>query len=246
MTGRAFAPLALAALLAGVPLAWGEELLPEKTDIPGDFSTVLCPDRGAAMRMLHAHYGVREGRFDIPAFMRGLEATQCQQRSGPLVIERVIERRRMPDETVLFYLARRPDGSTVYGLVSEEGNNRHPRNAFEAFLAEHAPAGKLRTRAKRTGTYVCATAEDARAVVAAIPPMREVGLANPHQVKGFQQAIKRYRCIADQGSLTVTALHERKVISRGNEWAEEWTALSATNARGEKVGVVFDADLIND
>lgn len=234
--------LASLALLAGASLCAAQEPLPARTDIPADFSTVICPGEAAAATMLRDHYAPAGNRYDIRTFMAGLKATGCVQASGPITIERVQARRRFPDETVLFYAGRRPGGQAVFGHVWEEGFVRHPRNHFERWLDLHAKDGKVPKFAKGVEIHVCPTVKAAQRVVAAIPPVHEPGVNNPHQVKALKSGLRRHGCKPGAGPFTVSAVHKSTFISRGNEAGEEWASLTATNTRGENLGLVHGRD----
>lgn len=242
----ALAVLLVAVGATGVSLAQPLPLpLPAKTDIPEDFSTVICPDEPAARRMLRNHHVEGRSWFDSPTFMRGLELTGCKQLSGPLQIKRVLDRKTLrsgPSNSYILYEATRPDGGIVYGTVHEEGNNRHPRTPLDRWFQTHAPVGWLQAKRGLRKTYVCQDPQAAKKVVAAIPPLRERGVNNPHRIRARDAAIRTSGCTRTYGRFRIAALHDSIFISTGYEAGESWTALTATDPRGRIVGLLHDAD----
>ena len=226
------------------------EPLPAKTDIPSDFSTVICPGEAAAREMLTTYYGVqpapRNHTIDTSLYFRGLAATGCTQDSpaakSPITIQQVLARRTLAlapgNETYLVYRGVNAKGVRVVGIVDETGNNRHPRTDFERWLAEFVPDGVLdHDPATMDKLYVCATTDGARAAVRAIPAKggeaaRNAAFAKARAANGCREAAAgRYR---------ITARHENRVIPCGFECEDVWNALAATDPRGRPIALIFD------
>lgn len=240
----------IALLLSAVsaPLLAQGLSLPERRDIPEDYSAVICPNEAAASRMLRDFHAESQYRsLDTPKFMEGLKATGCEQHGGPLEIDAVLDRRPIGDGRdgpFIAFKAHRPDGTIVFGTVDEAGNNRHPRTELERWAQLHAPEGVLQAGANDLPTYRCASPKAAQAVVAAIPQPGRPGVANPKLSAAFKTAIKAQGCSLAMGKFRVTEIHDSAFISLGFEEGEEWTALTATDASGATVGLVYDASLM--
>lgn len=232
----------ISALLAGPALAQTEPL-PKKTDIPSDFSTIICPNEGAARTMLN-DYHVRGGTWlDTTQFFAGLRTTGCEQRSGPLQIVHVMERKTVVPEVggaYIFYRAVRPSGETVFGIVHERGNDIHPRTPFERWTRNYAPDLRIIAKPQDKRTYVCATPAAAIKVVAAIPDFDRKGVNRTQQVRARDAAIKASGCAWATGTFTVIAVHKSIFISLGYEAGQSWTALTVKNGSGKTVGLLHD------
>lgn len=240
--------LGLLMISMSAPLLAQEQPLPARTDIPEDYSAVVCPGDAAAIAMLRDHH--REspyGNLDTPEFMRGLAATGCEQDGGPLEIERVIQRRAIgtgQDGPFIAFEARRPNGEIVFGTVDEGGNNAHPRTPLERWAQIHAPGGMLEAQAGEQRAYLCPSTSAAQGVIAAIPPTREPGVEDPRQSQAFASSIRTQRCVEASGRFRVTEVHASAFISLGFEAGEDWTALTAIDVNGNTVGLVYDASLM--
>ncbi|MBA3941169.1 MAG: hypothetical protein C0520_08165 [Sphingopyxis sp.] len=226
------------------------EPLPLRTDIPSDYSTVICPDEAAAIEMLRAYYGVqpapRNHGVDTGLFFKGLTATGCRQDSpdakSTITIREVVARRTLrlagESETHLIYRGTNASGVQLVGIVDETGNNRHPRNDFERWLSEFVPGGMLSYDPATIGTvYRCATVDGARAAVRAIPAKGKDTVRNA----AFAKARAANNCRqAEEGRYRITARHENREISCGFECEDVWNALAAIDERGRTVALIFN------
>jgi len=247
MLKRLTVALAGIAAIAATPLLAQTERLPRRTDIPDDFSTVVCGNETQARVMFAQHY-VSDGRYvDSQRLVDGLKLAGCEQTVGPIRIVAVLQRRQLeqgPGGTYMLYRGQRPDGGVVFGIIHEGGNDNHPRTALERWYQDYAPGGVLTATRGESQTYVCPTPLAAQRVVAAIPPMRNRGGANPQQLTAKRAALKAQRCTLAVGQFRVTAVHRSAYVSRGFEAGENWTAVTATNAQGRVVGLLHDTDLL--
>jgi hypothetical protein len=243
---RGLALVAVAMLIAPSAATAQQEPLPRRTDIPADYSTVICPNEAQARRMLNEFYVAGDTWFNGQAFMRGLTATGCQQLSGPLEIRDVLARKRViSTETgiYLLYRATRPSGESVFGVVHEAGNNRHGRTPQEKWLQNYSADGVVTANTDGRTTYVCPTPDAAMAVIAAIPLLRdsERGTKVSRQTRARDAALKANKCTRGDGKYTVSNVHNHAFISLGYESGEEWTALTALDRRGLTVGLLYDS-----
>ena len=222
--------------------------LPEHRDVPEDYSAVICPDEAAAATMLRVyHQESSYGNLETPKFMEGLTATGCEQHGGPLEIDSVIDRRTIgtgQDGPFIAFKAHRPDGTVIFGTVDEGGNNRHPRTPLERWTQLHAPDGFIEAGVDGLATYRCSSPNAAQAVISAIPKGSDTGDADPRQATAFKAALKAQGCAPASGKFRVTEVHSSAFISLGLESGEDWTALTATDASGATVGLVYDASLM--
>jgi hypothetical protein len=246
--GRAVVMLATVGMLAMTIMKAAAEVepLPQRTDIPADYSTVICPAEPQARRMLREFYVAGGQWFNGQVFMSGLDITGCRQLGGPLQIREVLERKRVVDTETgiyLMYRAVRPDGASVFGIVHESGNNRHPRNPEERWRQTNAPEGHVIANTDKRTTYVCPTPEAAMAVVAAIPRLRENerGTKVSRQARARDTALTASRCIRADGTYTVSKVHNSVFISLGYEAGQEWTALTVIDRQGRTVGLLYDS-----
>ncbi len=237
-------------LLAGMvtsPVFAKSEPLPTKIDIPVDLSMVQCPNEAAMQMMLRDYYTLNGTRFDITAFFKGLEVTGCRQSSGPIKITQVIARKSLDSVHVAFLgvgNGPKPTGDVVFGIVDETLNNTHPRTASERWKKLHAPGGRLIVKTGGKKVYLCATPAAATKVVAAIPPVKQKGVNQPHQIRARDAAIKANGCTLTTGQFDVMGINKSAFISLGNEAGEEWTALTAFNRDGRLVGLLHDSNLM--
>ncbi|HEV2600067.1 hypothetical protein [Sphingopyxis sp.] len=240
----------LAAFAMMLAAQGSSEPLPAKTDIPNDFSTVVCPGEAAAREMLGSYYGVqpapRNHTIDTALFFRGLAATGCSQSSADakstITIQQVIARRTLPlaggSETHLVYRGVNASGTRVIGIVDETGNDRHPRTDYERWLSEFIPGGVLNYDPSTMGAvYSCTTVDSARAAMKAIPTKGNASARNATFAKG--RAANGCRQAA-AGRYKITARHEERTISCGFECEDVWNALAATDARGRAVALIFN------
>lgn len=233
------------------PPASASEPLPEKRDIPADYSTVICPNEASARALIADYYRLNDkATFDIYRFFDGLKATGCEQSGGPIDIEEVLARRQIGVAHHILYRGIRPTGDTVFGLVDEEGNNRTPRNALERWIETYATGGFLNPSPQRSPaqkpTYLCPSPQAAQNVIAAIPAATERGVLNARQLKAKLAALRASGCTIAAGRYEVTAVHSSVFVSLGNEAGETWTALTAVDDRGHVVGLLHDDDLMTD
>lgn len=241
----------LLVIAAGNSASAQTERLPIRTDVPEDYSMVHCPNEPATRTMLRNYYVTDNKGFLGPTFFKGLEATGCEQQSGPVTIVEVLERISMGSEPSDTYVAFRSigtggalKGKQIFGIVNEEGNNQHPRNALDRWKRMHAAHGVVTASPADKRVYLCPTPKAAMNVIAAIPPVRQKGVNQPIQVRAKEAAIKTNRCGWATGRFRVTAIHSSAFISLGYEVGEHWTALTATDARGKSVGILHDSNLM--
>ena len=227
------------------------EPLPTLTDVPDDFSMVHCPNEAATRAMLRDYYVKDKDWIDIPTFFKGLEATGCKQLSGPVEIVEVLERKSFRPGPSGIHVAFRSvgfsgnlKGDQIFGIVHEDGNNRHPRNALDRWKQTHAPDGVVTAIPANKRVYVCPSSKAAMNVVAAIPPVRRKGMNQPLQIRAKNAAIKANGCSWATGRFRVTAVHTSVFISLGDEVGEYWHALTATDERGKSVGILHDSDIM--
>lgn len=242
--------MGLAALVMMVAAQGGGEPLPSKTDIPSDFSTVICPTEAAGRTMLGTYYGVqpapRNHTIDTGLFFKGLAATGCTQNSpdakSTITIKEAVTRRTLTlapgSETYLVYRGANASGAKVVGIVDETGNAKHPRTDFERWLAEFMPDGVLNhDPATMSKLYVCSTADGARAAVRAIPTKGNEATRNA----SFAKARTANACReAAAGRYKIIARYENRTIACGFECEDVWNALAATDARGRAVALIFN------
>ncbi len=241
----------LLVIAAGNSASAQTERLPIRTDVPEDYSMVHCPNEPATRTMLRNYYVTDNKGFLGPTFFKGLEATGCEQQSGPVTIVEVLERISMGSEPSDTYVAFRSigtggalKGKQIFGIVHEAGNNQHPRTALDRWKRMHAPNGVVNASPADKRVYICPTPKAAMNVVAAIPPVRQKGVNQPLQVRAKEAAVKANRCGWATGRFRVTAVHNSAFISLGYEVGEHWTALTATDARGKSVGILHDSNLM--
>lgn len=242
--------MSLAALMIVVAVQGAGEPLPAKTDIPPDYSTVICPNEAAARQMLDRYYGVQPApqnhTIDTGSFFQGLEATGCTQKSpdaaSAITIRQVVARRTLAlaggSETYLIYRGANATGTALVGIVDETGNDKHPRTDFERWLSEFIPEGRLDyDPAEMSVVYACPVVDGARAAVRAIPAKG----GDKAQNAAFAKARAANGCVqAAAGAYRISARHEERNIQCGFECDDVWNALAATDARGRAVGLIFN------
>lgn len=241
----------LTALAMTLAAQGASEPLPQKTDIPNDYSTLICPSEAAARTMLTSYYGVqpapRNHTIDTGLFFKGLAATGCSQDSvdatSVITIQQALARRTVKlasaSETYLVYRGANAKGVRVIGIVDESGNNKHPRTEFERWLSEFVPDGQLNhDPATMRTVYLCASVDGARAAVRAIPAKGSKAVQN--QAFGKARAANACRQ-APAGRYKITTRYENRDIQCGFECEDIWNALAATDARGRAVALIFNA-----
>ena len=242
--------MSLTALMIVAAAQGAGEPLPAKTDIPNDFSTIICPGEAAARTMLDRYHGVqpapRNHTIDTGLFFAGLEATGCTQSSpaaaSTITIQGVIARRTLVlaggNESYVAYRGINATGVPLVGIVDETGNDKHPRTDFERWLSEFIPEGRLDYQpAEMSVVYACPTVDGARAAVRAIPVKGNDKVQNG----AFAKARAANGCIqAAAGAYRIGARHEERSIACGFECEDVWNALAATDARDRPVGLIFN------
>lgn len=240
----------LTALAMTIAAQGASEALPQKTDIPSDYSTVICPTEAAARIMLTSYYDVqpapRNHIIDTSLFFQGLAATGCSQDSADaksvITIQQAVARRTLKlaaaSETYLVFRGANAKGVRVVGIVDETGNNKHPRTDFERWLSEFVPDGLLNyDPATMSTVYLCSSVDGARAAVRAIPA--KGGKAVQNQAFGKARATNACRQ-APAGRYKINARYENREIQCGFECEDIWNALAATDARGRAVALIFN------
>ncbi|MEM8696046.1 MAG: hypothetical protein AAGE05_08500 [Pseudomonadota bacterium] len=233
--------------------------LPERTDIPEDYSTVICPDRAAAERMLADFYAVapapRNHTHIIPLFFEGLDATGCVQggplKVGTITIETVLMRRSFdkadgPGQVIAFQGVN-AEGTPLVGIVDETGNNNFPRTPLERWLETYADGDILTVRpgiGYVPPTYICPSLMAANASVAAIPNYETEATTEQAATAAFETALAANGCSRTEGRYRITALGEDGVILCGYECAAHWTALEAETPDGRTIGLIYEASLM--
>jgi hypothetical protein len=243
------ATLAAFLLLTAAAANAQQEPLPRRPDIPENFSTVICPDEASARQMLNEFHIRGAQSFDTSVFMIGLRRTGCDQKSGPIRITQVLQRKTVvPGQTesvYVLYRGERPDGSVVFGVIHEFGNDTFPRTPQERWLRNNARDGVVQAGANRRRTYVCETPGQARGVIAAIPAIRdsERGREATRLLAARDRALRQEpgcRPVRDARYRVVDS-HERAFISLGPDAGEEWTALTVTDSSGRTRGLLYDS-----
>jgi hypothetical protein len=242
---------ALPPLLALLPVSafamHAEPSVQHKMDIPDGFSAVLCPSEASALRMMNDfHVGKANGHVDTDRFLEGLRMTGCEQSGGPIVIEAFTATRKIaeiPEADYAVYRGRDSSGRQVFGVTDRYLNDRYPRNPWERWLYIHSDerSGYIDMSKSENPGYVCPTPEAAQKVIAAIPPLKVRGGANPDQVKAKNAALKANRCSSAKARYQILAKHGEVFISLGYEAGEEWTALTAKHPVGKIVGLLYDS-----
>ena len=218
--------------LAFAPAAHAQtEALPRQVEIAEDFGTYLCPSESAGRQMA--------GHLQRSDIAGGYRATGCRarpDRTGTIRITEVLQRFRVeafnPPQTYMLYRGTAADGREVIGLVGEEGNDRHPRDALGYFLRDATREGTIEVEA-RNPAYVCPDGIAAAKVVVAL-------VAGRPRSALLQQALAANGCAPARGRYRVTALHQRQQAEPSLEAEEDWVALSATDGDGHTVGLLYN------
>lgn len=239
-------PFALAFALQALPL-------PEKSDIPTDFATVICPSEDAARMMLHSYYDVkdppRNHTIDVTHFFAGLKETGCVQ-NGPLAdtvitITEVLDRRTIMladgPSVIAAYRGTNAAGQAVIGVVDESDNNTHPRTPLESWIRTWASEGYVEAKPgalEYNVIWQCPSLAAADKAVAAIPK----NASEKKSKAGFAAGLKKQGCKTAFGRYTVTALGKQgNYISCGYECGYSWRALEAKSLTGgATVGLIFN------
>lgn len=225
--------------------------LPQKRDIPANFSTIICPSRTAAERFLKEFYAVPDPPFnmiDIPLLFRGLAVTGCEQRSGPVEISEVLGRRTLDlgysENTYVAYRGTRPGGLEVFGLVDETWNDRLPRSPLEAFHQAWTEEGWLSAGRSEYGAeklvLVCAGPQQARDTIRSLADQARA--SDKAQNTAFRRAARRHGCRSSPDRFRVSEVHESSWIGCGEECAVEWTSLTGNDEAGRQVGLLFGVE----
>jgi hypothetical protein len=241
MRALALTTVALVCGMAASP-ALAEGLpLPKAVDIPDTYATALCPDEAAGQLVLDQYLVAGQYFADTTTFLAGLEASGCAYddgRVGPITIDSVIARKVVQaGETFILYRGTRADGTDVIGLVHEEGNNDHPRNPLEEWIAWNTMDGTITVAEGESGAYRCPTPEAAMGVVDAVAAAGDADA----QLAALDVALTRYFCPEAVGDFEINDVLGETTIDLGFEAEEVWTALSATDATGKTLGLLYDA-----
>jgi hypothetical protein len=229
----------------------GSLALPQKQDIPANYSTVICADEQKA-RSFIADYIVpyaNSSNLQSERFFEGLAATGCFQGSGPLQIEEVLVRKPVVQGQTLghiLYRAKAPSGETVFGIVNEIGNNSVPRTPFEEWLRLHTQDGILMAALNEKLTYICSSPQAARAAVDSLLRAKRAGATGNRLKRAKAIAFRTGGCMATQGRFQVRSVHRSVAVYFGEdaESMEDWIAVTALNSRGQTVGLVYNASLV--
>jgi hypothetical protein len=222
--------------------------LPAKTDIPADLGgVVICPNEATAMQFYRDYFKNGSGTMiDIDLFFTGIKATGCIQGGGPMTIISVQERKKLVDGSYIRFVGTLPGGKSAFAIVNENSVISMPRTDLERWQRTYYTGDKLTVDAtpKNAHAYLCATPDIARKFVKSIPDYIQKGITKSMQLRAKNRAIKTYKCSLAKGDFSVTAVHEIRTIDIAFEVAEDWTALTAIDAQGRTIGIVFDASLI--
>ncbi|MBC7985593.1 MAG: hypothetical protein H7X93_02840 [Sphingomonadaceae bacterium] len=242
------------AMLFGQAAA-GELPLPEATDIPEDYSTVICPDAEAARRMLTDYYRTPPNgglMIDIPLFFDGLEATRCVQggplKVGTITIEQVLSRVELQfgdggTSTYILFRGHNGNRAALTGIVDETANNAHPRTPFERWVRDQTSDGYLPPNHSWDNVgdrlFRCPSVGAARRAIAAIAGAGESQAARD---TAFAAALDEQTCVRwTNGRYRVTAVYEEVFINCGHECESVWVALDAEDETGASVGLLYDS-----
>lgn len=238
--------LMVLALLQTSPLP-----LPQKPDIPHDFSSVICPDDASARKMLDQYFSVAEAPKNhtiiIPHFFVGLKETGCTQDSplnrSTIIIKQAIARKsiQMADgkETYLLFHGVNKSGAQVVGIVNETEAHKHPRTDYERWISSWAPGGfiKVENSGDNGAVYICPSATSARAAVNSIPVKGNEKV----QRTAFARGLKARQCQpAPVGQYVVKSVYEVRDIHCGFECVDSFTALDV-QINGLRKGLIYDA-----
>jgi hypothetical protein len=229
----------------------GSLALPQKRDIPANFSTVICADEQKARRFINDYIIANAYASNIRSerFFEGLAATGCFQGTGPLQIEEVLVRKSVVQgETLghILYRATGPSGETVFGIVNEIGNNSVPRTPFEEWLSLHTQDGILMADHNEKLTYVCSSPQAAQAAVATLSRAKRNGVRGNRLKRAKDSAFRTGGCMATQGRFRVRSVHRSIAVYFGEdaESMEDWTAITALNSRSQVIGLLHNSSLL--
>jgi hypothetical protein len=225
--------------------------LPQKLDIPANFSTVICADEHKARSFFNDHIASNANGTDLQRerFFEGLTVTGCFQGSGPLQIKEVLARKSVVwGQTLghILYRATGPSGETVFGIVNEIGNNSVPRTPFEEWLSLHTQDGILMADLNEKLTYVCSSPQAAQAAVATLSRAKRNGVKGNQLKRAKASAFRTSGCMATQGRFRVRNVHRSIAVYFGEdaESMEDWTAITALNSRSQVIGLLHNSSLL--
>ncbi len=234
--------------------------LPDRTDIPSGFSSVVCEDKITARRMFDDYYKMRPAPKNFgkntDLFFEGLKTTGCRQKSQikdrrgkNIQIEKVHQRKFFETRTktvrYILYSGRWDDGKSVYGIVDEGWNNRFPRTDLAEWLSQRAVDGWLKVNHSHEYQpifYRCNSVPQARTAVKMLKS--ENSRSNQDFEAQIGEAAKEHGCRKAMESYFVTARHERVDRDCGHECWYEINALEAIDRSGQKVGLIYDGALM--
>ena len=161
--------------------------------------------------------------------------------SGPRLVRLLVRRLELPRYQPASSGCNRCSNMQAIMRSSDTGNVKYPPLTLNRWKVLHAPDGTLPISFKVNRAFRCPSVPAARSVIRLIPPVRNRGAANPHQLRGFAAAIKKHGCRPTSGRYMVMALHENAFISLGYESGEDWTALTVKQGNISGIGLVYDA-----
>ncbi|MBR0781075.1 hypothetical protein [Bradyrhizobium iriomotense] len=135
---------------------------------------------------------------------------------------------------------------TYAPLVHAQSGSRLTLQSLEAWKVENAvPDGKVslsgRSHEGYYRAYACPRFDLAEAVVAAIPDRGKIRTTVKRRDAVMAAALHNNNCVPAKGLYRVTAVGHEIEIDRGSEAQEYWTALTAVDASGRTIGLVFDS-----
>jgi hypothetical protein len=145
----------------------------------------------------------------------------------------------------VLFRGQRPDGSVVFGIVHDFGNDMVPRSPEERWLRQDTRSRLVVSGTGGRKADVCDTPEIAKRIVAAIPaiPDGERGTRVTRLIAVWDKTLQNEDgCSPVEGfQYRVVAIHEKVLISLGPDAREEWTALSVTDSVGRMFGMLYDS-----
>lgn len=128
---------------------------------------------------------------------------------------------------------------------AQDGSGRTPQSLEDWKIENAAPDGKVSLAGRNHDgyyrAYACPRFDLAEAVVAAIPDRSKTGATVKVQDAAMVAALHKNQCAPAKGLYRVTAVGHEIEIDRGPEAQEYWTALTAVDASGRTIGLVFDS-----
>ena len=128
---------------------------------------------------------------------------------------------------------------------AQSGTDRTPQSLEDWKTETAAPDGKVslsgRNHKGYYRAYACLRFDVAEAVVAAIPDRHKIRTSVKGQDAAMAAALRRNNGVPAKGQYRVTAVGHEVEIDRGSEAQEYWTALTAVEASGRTIGLVFDS-----